>query len=67
MELPLVFSGSLYAQDNLDFTVNTTVIPKTNHFNTSSFQIEDRCILNINDAVLNSMVEFYSIPDGVNW
>lgn len=60
-----LFSGaSLYAQEQLDFAVNKTVVPKTNHFKTSSFQIEDQCILNIEDAVPNSLVEFYSSPHG---
>ena len=64
MVLPVLFSGTLYAQDNLDFAVNKTVIPKKVHFKTSSFQIEDECILEVKGAVPNSMVEFYSTPHG---
>ncbi len=64
MVLPVLFSGTLYAQDNLDFAVNKTVIPTKVNFKTSSFQIEDECILEVEGAVPNSTVEFYSTPHG---
>lgn len=59
-----LMAGTLYAQDNLDFAVNKTVIPKKINFKTSSFQIEDKCVLEVQGAVPNSFVEFYSSPHG---
>ncbi len=64
MVLPVLFSGTLYAQDNLDFAVNKTVISKKINFKTSSFQIENECILEVEGAVPNSTVEFYSTHHG---
>ena len=64
MLLPALLSGTLYAQERLDFAVNKTVIPKKVHFKTSSFQVEDKCILEVDGAIPNSIVEFYSTPHG---
>ena len=64
MLLPVLLSGTLYAQERLDFAVNKTVIPKKVHFKTSSFQVEDKCILEVDGAISNSIVEFYSTPHG---
>lgn len=60
----LTGGSTLYAQDNLDFAVNKTVIPKSTHFKTSSIQIEDHCVLDIEGAIPYSYIEFYSSPQG---
>ena len=59
-----ILKSTLYAQDQLDFAINKTVIPKEVYFKTSSFQIEDQCILEIEEAIPHSVVEFYSTPHG---
>lgn len=60
----LFLGGCLYSQNNLDFATHKAYIPQTINFKTSSFQIEDKCILEVDGANPNSMVYFYSEPQG---
>ncbi|MGB1294581.1 MAG: T9SS type A sorting domain-containing protein [Flavobacteriales bacterium] len=54
-----------FAQEKqLDFAVNKPFVPKKEHFNISSFQVEDECFLEMYGSVPNSMVCFYNKPSG---
>ena len=59
--LALGFGAPLLAQEDLDFAVNKTVVPEKVYFNTSCFQVEDKCILEVDGAIPNSVVEFYNL------